>query len=111
MRRFRLCFPDLDPGKFEDRYETALVDLINQKKSGAIIKPHGKAREGSNVVDLITALKQSLQGGGAGKATPKAKRAPKKAAGQREMLLPIEGKKPAAAEKAASKAPPKRKAG
>lgn len=102
---------DFDPRKFEDRYETALVDLINQKKSGAIIKPHGKAREGSNVVDLMTALKQSLQGGGASKAAPKAKRDPKKSAGQREMLLPIEGKKPAAAKKAVPKAAPKRKAG
>jgi DNA end-binding protein Ku len=102
---------DFDPGKFEDRYETALVELINQKKSGAIIKPHGEPRSGTNIVDLMTALKQSLKGGDA--APAKTKRPTKKAVGQREMLLPIAGKKPTAApvKKAAVKPATKRKAG
>ncbi|RYH42830.1 MAG: Ku protein [Alcaligenaceae bacterium] len=102
---------DFDPGKFEDRYETALVDLINQKRSGAVVKPHGQPRSGTNIVDLMTALKQSIRGGDPVPA--KAKRPAKKAAGQREMLLPITGKKPAAAlaKKAAAKPASKRKAG
>ncbi len=53
---------EFEPGKFEDRYESALVDLVNQKRSGVALKPHGKARPGTNVVDLMTALQQSLQG-------------------------------------------------
>jgi DNA end-binding protein Ku len=92
---------EFEPGKFEDRYESALVDLVNQKRSGLAIKPHGKARPGTNVVDLMTALQQSLKGGGAA-PKPKAKKPPKRATGQKEMLLPITGKKePAPAKKAA----------
>jgi DNA end-binding protein Ku len=92
---------EFEPGKFEDRYESALVDLVNQKRSGVALKPHGKARPGTNVVDLMTALQQSLKGGGAA-PTPKAKKPPKRATGQKEMLLPITGKKePAPAKKAA----------
>ncbi|QND74817.1 Ku protein [Tardiphaga robiniae] len=91
---------EFEPGKFEDRYESALVDLVNQKRSGVALKPHGKARPGTNVVDLMTALQQSLKGGGAA-PKPKAKKAPKRATGQKEMLLPITGKKePAPAKKA-----------
>jgi DNA end-binding protein Ku len=92
---------EFEPGKFEDRYESALVDLVNQKRSGVALKPHGKARPGTNVVDLMTALQQSLKGGGAA-PKPKAKKPPKRATGQKEMLLPITGKKePAPAKKAA----------
>ncbi|WP_457488689.1 non-homologous end joining protein Ku [Tardiphaga sp. P5_C10] len=92
---------EFEPGKFEDRYESALVDLVNQKRSGVAIKPHGKARPGTNVVDLMTALQQSLKGGGAA-PKPKAKKPPKRATGQKEMLLPITGKKePAPAKKTA----------
>jgi DNA end-binding protein Ku len=92
---------EFEPGKFEDRYESALVDLVNQKRSGVALKPHGKARPGTNVVDLMTALQQSLRGGGAA-PKPKAKKPPKRATGQKEMLLPITGKKePAPAKKAA----------
>ncbi|MGM4926131.1 Ku protein [Tardiphaga sp. 804_B3_N1_9] len=92
---------EFEPGKFEDRYESALVDLVNQKRSGVAIKPHGKARPGTNVVDLMTALQQSLKGGGAA-PKPKAKKPPKRATGQKEMLLPITGKKePAPAKKVA----------
>ena len=92
---------EFEPGKFEDRYESALVDLVNQKRSGVALKPHGKARPGTNVVDLMTALQQSLKGGGAA-PKPKAKKPPKRATGQKEMLLPIAGKKePAPAKKAA----------
>jgi DNA end-binding protein Ku len=81
-----------EPGKFEDRYESALVDLINKKRNGATIGTTAKPRPGTNVVDLMTALRQSL--GDAKPAAPaKGKKAPKRAEGQREMLLPISGKK------------------
>ena len=38
-----------DPDKFEDQYETALVDLINQKRAGKPIAPKERPR-GDNVV-------------------------------------------------------------
>src|SRR3954447_13748226 len=79
------------PEKFEDHYENALVELINQKRAGKTIA-HKPRPSGENVVDLMDALKQSL----ATEAGPKGKKPRKAAAGQKEMLLPIEGKKPAA---------------
>jgi DNA end-binding protein Ku len=86
-----------EPDKFEDQYETALLDLINQKRAGKPITAKARPR-GENVVDLRDALRKSI-GGGAATATeaPKkpAKKARKAAAGQKEMLMPIAGKKPA----------------
>lgn len=86
-----------DPEKFDDHYETALVDLINQKRAGKTIRPKERPK-GENVVDLMDALRKSV-----GSAAAEAKEAPKKpakkprkaAAAQKEMLMPIAGKKPA----------------
>lgn len=90
-----------DPDKFEDHYETALVDLINQKRAGKTIRPKEQPK-GENVVDLMEALRKSVGSAAAGakvqtKAAPKktAKTPRKAAAGQKEMLMPIAGKKPA----------------
>jgi DNA end-binding protein Ku len=46
-----------DPSKFEDRYESALTEIINQKQAG---RPIAKVErpQGSNVVDLMEALRQ-----------------------------------------------------
>jgi DNA end-binding protein Ku len=86
-----------EPDKFEDQYETALIDLINQKRAGKPITPKERPR-GENVVDLMEALRRSV--GGAAVAETKAPKKPAKkprkaAAGQKEMLMPIDGKKPA----------------
>ena len=88
---------NFEPEKFEDHYETALIDLINQKRSGKPIIPKERPR-GENVVDLMEALRQSVGGAAAAetKAPKKSAKKPRKAAaGQREMLMPIAGKKPA----------------
>jgi DNA end-binding protein Ku len=84
-----------DPEKFEDRYESALTELINRKRNGERIAAVAKPRTGTNVVDLITALKQSLDQDTKSAAAPKKKS--KASTGQREMLLPISGKGPAKA--------------
>jgi DNA end-binding protein Ku len=85
-----------EPDKFEDQYETALVDLINQKRAGKPITPKERPR-GENVVDLMDALRKSI--GGAATATQASKKPAKKskkaASGQKEMLMPIAGKKSA----------------
>ena len=87
---------NFEPDKFEDHYETALVDLINQKRAGKLITPKERPR-GENVVDLMEALRRSV--GGAPAETSASKRPAKKqrtaAAGQKEMLMPIAGKKQA----------------
>ena len=84
-----------EPDKFEDQYETALVDLINQKRAGKPITAKERPK-GENVVDLMEALRKSV--GGAAAETKAAKKAGKKSrkaiAGQKEMLMPIAGKKP-----------------
>jgi DNA end-binding protein Ku len=92
-----------DPEKFEDHYETALVDLINQKRAGKTIRPKERPK-GENVVDLMEALRQSVGREVApAKAGKPAKKPRKASAGQKEMLMPIQGKKPA--KEAAAKKP------
>jgi len=85
-----------EPGKFEDQYETALVELINQKRAGKPITPKERPR-GENVVDLMDALRKSVGGAAAETKVAKkpAKKVKKTASGQKEMLMPIAGKKPA----------------
>ncbi|OLI79866.1 non-homologous end joining protein Ku, partial [Xanthomonas oryzae] len=87
---------DFDPEKFEDHYEQALIDLINQKRNGIkIAKPAAKAS--GNVINLMDALKKSLANekqAAPAKADAKAakgKKPKKRIEGQREMLLPISG--------------------
>ena len=85
-----------EPDKFEDQYETALIDLINQKRAGKPITPKERPR-GENVVDLMEALRRSGGGAVAETKAPKksAKKQRKASAGQKEMLMPISGKKQA----------------
>jgi DNA end-binding protein Ku len=83
-----------DPEKFEDHYESALVELINQKRAGKVIRPKERPK-GENVVDLMDALRKSVGGAAAEAATQKKPAKKPKAAGQKEMLMPIAGKKPA----------------
>jgi DNA end-binding protein Ku len=87
---------NFEPDKFEDHYETALVDLINQKRAGKPITPKERPR-GENVVDLMEALRRSV--GGAVAETSASQKPSKKqrkaATGQKEMLMPIAGKKQA----------------
>ncbi|WP_210357039.1 Ku protein [Sphingomonas beigongshangi] len=87
-----------DPQEFHDRYVDALKDLIERKrkaKGRKIIeeKDEGGGRSGSNVVDLMAALKKSMEGG-------RADAAPAKTAPSRKP----------AAKKSATKAPAKKRA-
>ena len=53
---------DFEAEKFEDRYEDALTELINAKRSGKTIGPKPRPK-GENVVDVMDALKKSLSAG------------------------------------------------
>ena len=116
-----------DSSKFHDRYEAAIIAMINEKKAGL---PVSKQRELPRVVagtDLMAALRQSIERAkeAAPKATatkpapataaavaPKGKKAAKRNAGQREMLLPIAGgAQKEAAEKQPQKTALRKKAG
>ena len=63
-----------DASDFHDRYVDAIKDLIERKKKGkSITVDAGQASEprGSNVVDLMAALKKSLGSAGSSAASPK----------------------------------------
>ena len=108
---------DFEPDKFEDRYENALVELLNQKRKGEPLRTAVKPRDTGNVINLMDALRKSLGDGGK-TAAPSAKgkqaKKPGKATGQREMLMAIPGKgesKPKAAAKETKRTSRQRKAG
>jgi DNA end-binding protein Ku len=83
-----------DPSEFHNRYVDALKELIaeKQKRKGEKIiqEPEGAPPKGSNVIDLMAALKKSLETGGGGgeKAKPKAKPAPRSKARPRSTSTP-----------------------
>ncbi len=115
-----------DPAKFEDHYEAALTELINKKRNGERIASVSKPQSADNVISLMDALKRSISGKTSTsnlnlhlppthlQAQPprlrltRLRRPPAKAAkgkkpgkapsGQREMLLPISGKRAAKAD-------------
>ncbi|MGJ4895412.1 Ku protein [Bradyrhizobium oligotrophicum] len=60
-----------DPSEFKDQYETALKALVKRKASGKPIKLPEPAERPDNVVSLMDALKQSLNGK-SGKKTARA---------------------------------------
>jgi DNA end-binding protein Ku len=49
-----------DPVKFEDHYETALIELVRSKKAGKKVQKAKPETKPSNVVNLFDALRKSL---------------------------------------------------
>ena len=110
-----------DSSKFHDRYEAAIVALINEKKAGL---PVSKQRELPRIVagtDLMSALRQSIEKAKAEGQSPaaqatagsgKGKKAAKRNLGQRALLLPIAGgAAPKPVEKQTQKTGTRKKAG
>src|ERR1700760_469866 len=56
-----------DPSKFKDEYETALKKLVKRKAAGKPIKATEREEKPRNVVSLMDALKQSVQGKASGR--------------------------------------------
>jgi DNA end-binding protein Ku len=96
-----------DPSQFVDRYEQAVLQLLEKKQQGV---PAPKARPfvaPTNVINLMDALRQSMAAeANAGAAQRTAAKAPettpeaaipkkgkKRVPGQGELLLPIAGRK------------------
>jgi DNA end-binding protein Ku len=72
-----------EPEKFEDRYENAMIELIRSKQSGQPVKQTKAAAKPSNVINLMDALKRSIDAGGSKTPAKKQKTAtaaPKKRA-------------------------------
>lgn len=83
---------EFEPEKFEDHYESALIELINKKRAGKTISAPTVSRTSGNVIDLMDALRKSLKGEPKAAPAAKPKKGKKRVAGQKEMLLPISGK-------------------
>ncbi len=67
-----------DPSQFKDRYDDALRDLIKAKQKGGKGVVEVEEPDDTNVVDLMQALRNSLQGSAGGKKAPAKKATPKK---------------------------------
>jgi DNA end-binding protein Ku len=102
---------DFEPAEFEDHYEVALVELLRKKQAG--FKPPKQKEQAAaprNVINLMDALRRSVEAE-RGAAPAQGKKGRKRAEGQREMLLPIEGGERAPQRAAAKKPGARRKAG
>ena len=91
---------DFDPATFVDHYEEAVVKMLQKKQAGVVVpKASGAPVVAKNVINLMDALRRSVESGKTSKpaavrpAAKPAKKSRKRIEGQREMLLPIAGKK------------------
>src|SRR5260370_38686324 len=73
-----------DPAEFEDRYENAVVEMLKQKQGGMPVRKEAPIAAPSTVVNLMDALRRSIQA--EQPATEKGKAAEKvsRQAGERE---------------------------
>ena len=91
---------DFDPSTFADHYEEAVVKMLQKKQAGMPVPKEKSVEAPRNVINLMDALRRSVESGKRTKPETKAaskavapKKGKKRAEGQREMLLPISGKK------------------
>jgi DNA end-binding protein Ku len=98
---------EFDASKFHDRYIEALHELIEQKRKGKTITTEDDAApaKGTNVIDLMAALKRSIERPG----EQTGKEPAKKAAAKAPAAKKAPAKKAAAPAKAAARSAPARK--
>jgi len=51
---------NFDPSKFEDHYESALVELLRAKQAGAVVQPKKDEPQPQRVINLMDALRASI---------------------------------------------------
>ena len=103
---------EFEPANFVDHYEQALIEVVRKKQAHIPLKKSAERTAAPrNVINLMDALRRSVESGKSDKADKAAKpKGKKRVEGQREMLLPIAGKKGKEAAKEAKPAA-RRKAG
>ena len=89
-----------DPSKFVDRYEQAVIQLLEKKREGLPAPKVETFVAPTNVVSLMDALRRSVAEDAKSDAAPKPaapiatpKKGKKRVQGQAELLLPIAGRK------------------
>jgi DNA end-binding protein Ku len=93
---------DFDPSQLVDRYEEAVVELLQKKQAGLPVSQKRVEPRPQNVVNLMDALRRSIAEEQV--ASPRPPKGRKRVEGQGEMLLPIAGKaKKAATTKSAER--------
>jgi DNA end-binding protein Ku len=50
-----------DPAEFEDRYETAVVEMLKRKQAGLPPEQQPEAAAPTNVINLMDALRRSVE--------------------------------------------------
>ena len=110
-----------DPSEFVDRYEQAVIQLLEKKREGMPAPKVETFVAPTNVVSLMDALRRSVAEDAKTDAAPKTaaaatagpKKGKKRVPGQGEMLLPIAGRKEPAKVEAKPSAQPttRRKSG
>jgi DNA end-binding protein Ku len=90
-----------DPARFVDRYEQAVLQMLEKKKAGLPAAPVKAFAPPRGVPDLFEAFKQSLAMEAAANdaadtpaKAPKPKKSKPRVEGQKEMLLPIPARRP-----------------
>jgi DNA end-binding protein Ku len=82
---------DFDPSQFADRYEEAVVKMLEKKQAGMPVSREYAPPRPQNAANLMDALRRSIAQEKAASAPPKKGR--RRIERQGEMLLPIPGKR------------------
>jgi DNA end-binding protein Ku len=61
---------EFDPSAFEDRYENAVVEMLKAKQAGVAVSTQAPAPQTGNVVNLMDALRRSIEAEGGTRARP-----------------------------------------
>ena len=103
---------DFDPDEYHDAYREQLLAMIDAKVHGGegIVASEAPASSGGEVVDLLTALRESLARAGGSEAAPAKKVPARKSAAKKAPAKKAPAKKTAAKKPAAKKTPVKKAA-
>ena len=103
---------DFDPSEYTDNYRVALQEMIDAKVAGReIVEPEDTQPRADNVVDLMSALRASVDAAKRGRETPAAKKDTAASAAQKPAKKAAATKPAKKAQKAtAKKAAPAKKA-
>ena len=103
---------DFDPDEYHDAYREQLLAMIDAKVHGGegIVASEAPASSGGEVVDLLTALRESLARAGGTEEAPAKKVPARKSAAKKAPAKKAPAKKTAAKKPAAKKTPAKKAA-